>query len=271
MDADKRWRDRDQRWVAPGRLFDPSRHAVDVLPDLTRPKKFIEQHHYSGTIPPVMLAVGLFGPRAQLVGVAAFTVTTSKPVEDKYGGPLARSMCELGRFVLLPDVAYNGETWFLSRAMKLLRTEYTKRQLRAIVSFADPVEWRCGQTIVKPEHWGTIYQATNAIFPRVQPKPRSDWVPVATGRPLSNRGISKLRNGRKGREYVERQMLAAGLSARRHGEDPRAWVSRLLESGELRREPHPGNLAYLFALDVGARAILRAVHGTNPYPKRLAG
>ncbi len=46
----KRWQDRRQRWVAPGALFAKAEYSVDVIDGDTLPKRFIEQHHYAGTL-----------------------------------------------------------------------------------------------------------------------------------------------------------------------------------------------------------------------------
>jgi hypothetical protein len=229
-----------------------------------RARSFIARHHYAGTFPAERLSVGLFGPRAQLVGVAVFSVPSSNAALAKWTGMGHDAACELGRFVCTPDVAYNGETWFLARAVKLLVAE---KRIRAFVSFADPLEWRAGELVIKPAHYGTIYQASNALYAG-RADARSHLV-GRDGRPVSPRGLSKLTALDRGWEYVERQLIALGAPVRGFGEHPRTWLHRVRRAPGFTRVRHPGNHAYVFGLDDLARAQLRALHrGGQQYPKR---
>ena len=262
----KRWTDRRQRWVAPGDVFDAAGHDVDVVSGDRLAKEFIQRHHYSGSYPAARLAVGLFGPGARLAGLAVFSVPSSNAALAKWTGMGHEAACELGRFVCLPSVAYNGETWFLARAMRLLAEA---KGMRAFVSFADPLEWRADADVVKPEHWGTIYQASNALFAG-RAGARTHLV-GPDGRPISPRALSKLRALDQGWEYAERQLLALGAPSREFGEHPREWLRRARRAPGFARVRHPGNLAYVFGLDDGARASLRRLHrGGLAYPKRRA-
>lgn len=263
----KRWTERRHTWVtAAGDLFTAASHSVDVVDGDTLPKRFIARHHYAGTFPAKRLAVGLFGRRAQLVGLAVFSVPSSNAALAKWTGMGHDDACELGRFVCTPDVAYNGETWFLARAIKLLVSE---KALRAFVSFADPLEWKNGALVVKPQHFGTIYQASNALHAG-RTNPASHLV-GPDGRPVSPRGLSKLRKLSRGWEYVERQLLALGAPARGISEHPRDWLGRVRRSPGFTTQRHPGNLAYVFGLDDVARAALSKLHdGGLPYPKWCA-
>lgn len=265
MNTAKRWKDREQRWVAPGTLFDSRRHSADVL-EQPRAKAFVVQHHYHGTFPADQLNVGLFGARAQMLGVATFSVPVTNAVLTKHTGPLAAIACELGRFVCSPDVAYNGETWLLARAFRFLREE---KGMEAVVSFADPMEWRHGSLLVKPAHYGTIYQASNALYLGLA-SPRTIWI-TPNGRRLSGRALQKIRSGEKGHEYAARQLLVAGVPGREWGESPMSWLDRLKRSGVLRSERHHGNHTYVFGLSDRALAALRLLHPNRPpYPKRPA-
>lgn len=258
---DKRWFRRAQRWVAPTDrpLFDARRFSVDVLAEGRaeggRAERFVVEHHYSGTMTSTRLAVGLFGPRAQLVGVAVLGESAGPAVLPKYAGPLRDQAGELGRFVCLPDVGYNGETWFLARAFRLARRE---KGIRAVLSFADPVAREEGGQVVKPEHWGTIYQASNALHVG-RALARSHLV-APDGRVLSPRALSKLRTLDRGWEYAERQLLDAGAPRRRESETPLEWIVRVRLVPGFTTRRHPGNLAYVFGLDEQARAELRAHH-----------
>lgn len=59
----------------------------------------------------------------------------------RYTGFPPEDGVELGRFVLLPEVPFNGETWFLRRAFTALRLEKGgPGGVRSIISYADPLE-----------------------------------------------------------------------------------------------------------------------------------
>lgn len=60
------------------------------------------------------------------------------------------------------EVAFNGETWFLRRALPILHAEKT---VTAVLSYADPMERHAaGGELTKSAHVGQIYQAHNATF-----------------------------------------------------------------------------------------------------------
>lgn len=273
LDLDKRWFRRTQRWVAPPDrpLFDARRFSVDVLDEGQAPggraERFVCEHHYAGTISSTTLAVGLFGPGAQLVGVAVLGESAGPAVLPKYAGELRAHAVELGRFVCLPDVAYNGETWFLARVFKAARRE---KAIRAVLSFADPLERVAGGVVVKPAHWGTIYQASNALHVG-RSGPRTHLI-APDGRPISPRALSKLRKGERGWRYAERQLLEQGAPPRGDGESLVAWLRRVRRADGFSSQRHQGNLAYVFGLDDMARAALRAHHvdRLEPYPRRVA-
>lgn len=265
----KRWIARAQRWIAPDDrpLFDGRRYSVDVLQGDTRPRRFVTEHHYAGTMSSSRIAVGLFGPGAQLVGVAVIGGSAGPAVLPKYAGPLVDHAAELGRFVLLPEVAYNAETWFLARVFKLAARE---KGIRVVLSFADPVERRQGRVIVKPAHWGTIYQASNALH-LGRALPRTHLI-GPDGRPISPRALSKLRALDRGWEYAERQLLEAGAPRRAESESTSEWLRRIRRVPGFTTQRHPGNLVYLFGLDDLARATMRTHHAARieAYPSRAA-
>jgi hypothetical protein len=152
---------------------------------------------------------------------------------------------ELGRFVLLDDVEANGETWFLARAMRLIRRELP--QVVGGVSCSDPVQ-RVAEdgSMVLPGHVGTIYQAYNG---RHVGRTGSKWLILDRwGRALSGRALSKIRLGETGHEYAYRALLAAGAPTRMPHEDGAAYVARALRDGPFRRVRHPGNIVYTWAL-----------------------
>lgn len=268
--ADKRWRDGMERWVRPGATIDPKEFGIDALS--REPRAFVQQHHYSGSFPAARLSVGLFRKSgvapSRMVGAAVFSVPAQRATVPCYTGLEPGAGVELGRFVCLPEVAYNGETWFLRRAFAALRSE--KPEIKAVVSYSDPLERRdAGGMLCKPAHYGTIYQASNAHFAG-RSKPEMLWID-GTGRALSRRSMSKIRNGERGWEAAARRLVERGADPRRLGEEPKAWLERVLREPTFRRVRHPGNFAYVFGMDAATRDSIKAAIGSSlPYPKRHA-
>jgi len=87
--------------------------------------------HYSGTFPAARLSIGLWGPGPALVGVAVFSIPMSVAVLPRWTGLDHTEAVELGRFVCGPTVKFNGETWFLRRAFRILASE---KYCRAVLS-----------------------------------------------------------------------------------------------------------------------------------------
>lgn len=269
---DKRWRAREERWVRPDRpVFDPAGFGVEAMPGAreAHARAFVAEHHYSGTYPASRLAVGLFrkdGPCAavRLVGVSVFSMGIPCAVAKHTGMPGLAGI-ECGRFVCLPEVAYNGETWFQARAFAALQAE--KTEVRSVLSYADPLERRSAAgELCKPAHSGTIYRAGNAVYVG-----RARGGPIyltRDGKTINRRTITKIQAGDTGGPDGERVIVAAGAEPRRVGEDPRAWLARVLVEPTFRRLNHPGNLSYVFGLDREAKqtAALRA----QPFPERRA-
>jgi hypothetical protein len=91
--------------------------------------------------------------RDRLAGVCAFATPSSEAVcASVFGVEFKRSVTELHRLVLLDEVRHNAESFFISRAMKLLKQD--RPYYSAVLSFADSTQG----------HRGTIYQATNALY-----------------------------------------------------------------------------------------------------------
>jgi hypothetical protein len=172
-----------------------------------------------------------------------------------------RDGLELNRFVLLPSVPWNGESWFLARALKGLPTSCAAK---VILSYSDPVERvsRSGQSIM-PGHIGTIYQASNAIYAG-RAAPRVKWF-APDGTMLESRAMSKFATGAIGAEYAERALRDATGVARLTGETPKEYLDRL--KGYVTRFRHPGNLVYLLPLFPDVRRRLSAQYPFSGYPK----
>jgi hypothetical protein len=235
----QRWRNHRTSYRPAGEPIDPSQYGVEPI-EREVAKRFVETHHYSRTFPAARFCAGLFHRRT-LAGVAVFSVPMNQAVVPKYCGVRPNDGAELGRFVLLDSVPANGETWFLSRAFRTL-----PKTILGVVSYSDPMPRSsvAGQ-IVKPGHVGVIYQAANAAY--FGQSCKRTILLASNGEVISERALSKLRNGERGREYV-REMLS-GLGAKQLvGESDEAFVVRLLKSDMFRRVRHPGNHTYAWSL-----------------------
>ena len=268
----QRWRDRRGTYRPGGEPIDPRRFGVEAI-DRATAKRFVCQHHYSGSFPAALVCVGLHEARpftaAKLVGVAVFSQPMSQHAVPKWTNQRPEHGVELGRFVLLDHVQANGETWMLARALGVLRAE--RPQVRAVISYSDPME-RVGDdgTVTCPGHVGTIYQAASAHHAgRTRP---STLILDRHGRAVSARTMSKVRNGDRGAAGAYRTLLAHGAPARRPMESDRDYAARAIAEGPFRRVRHPGNLAYSFP--VGGKGQRRAVRAAfppgRPYVKHAA-
>lgn len=255
----QRWRRRRDTYRPAGEPIRVSRYGVALLDEQTA-KRFIVEHHYSGSYPAARCRVGLFEVGAGLVGVLVFGVPMQPAAVRKHLRVEASEGVELSRLVLLDRVPANGETWFLGQAFRRLQEE--KPGVRAVLSYADPVPrtTTAGRT-VKPGHVGTIYQAHNGVH--VGHSSARTLLLAPDGTVISARAISKLRAEDRGQDYAEAQLARAGCPARRSGESGAAYVERVTPA--LRRLKHPGNIAYAWGLD---RRTRRGLPPPLPYPKQ---
>ena len=245
----QRWRNGRERYRPAGEVFDHRCATVERI-DTAMAKVFVEREHYSGSFPAARFNAGLFVKRPfqaeRLCGVATFSVPMSQAVIPSLLDGLDPKLgVELGRFVLLDEVEANGESWTLARAFRLLREALP--EVKGVVSYCDPVprtDIHGNQT--KPGHIGTIYKAVNAT-PRGRSKARTLLL-APDGTVANERGLSKLRNGESGADYVERKLRAMGADARGLFESGADYVTRLVESGFLRKSRHPGNFAFSWTL-----------------------
>ena len=276
----------NQRWMrqisveAPIARFDPGRHSVQVIGE-AEARAFVRHHHYSGSYPAARFRVGLFrsapqgqhaaGCPADLAGVAVFSVPMNNHAIPKYCGVDPQAGVELGRFVLLDECERNAESWFLARAFELLRAH--KSGIRAVLSYSDPVPRRsaAGQVLM-PGHYGCIYQAHNARY--IGRSAARQLVMAGDGTIVSERSLSKLRNGEQGAAGAYARLIELGAPRRRPLEGDADYVARALLEGPFTRVRHPGNHAYLWAVgDRRERARVQAGFLTGKaYPKieRLA-
>lgn len=263
----QRWLHRRDRYRPAGEVIDPSKYGVELLPDDRRARSFVEANHYSGSYVAARLRAGLFCVRSpsppELVGVAVFSVPAQRAAVAHWAGTDAG--VELGRFVLLDCVPGMGETWFLSRAFRLLQAELST--VRAVLAYSDPFpRARADGSSLTPGHVGVIYQGHNAHHAGTA-RGGTLWLD-SDGRTVSRRALSKLRNEERGQAHVYRSLLARGAPPREPSEPPSDYVARVLSSGCFRPVRHPGNFVYLWAVGP-ARASTRAgFRPSLPYPRK---
>lgn len=265
----QRWTNGRDSYRPAGEPIRASEYHTDLITDAAA-KHFIAQHHYATSSPPQVLSVGLFHKRrsahSRLVGVCRFSVPMNQFAVPKHTGHEASNGCELGRLVLLDEVAANGESFFVSRALKALAVE--KPHIHAVVSYCDPLpRTRADGTLFKRGHVGTCYQALNARHVG-RAKPRT-LVMTRDGQVLSERTLSKLRNDERGSAYAYRQLLRAGCPTRNFGEPTTEYLKRALDEGDLQRVRHPGNLVYSWVIGCrkARRERARRLPDALPYPK----
>lgn len=269
VDFSQRWRDRREYRRTPGERIDPTEYGVVVLGD-REAKNFVVSHHYSGSYPAARLAVGLMRRTgvepARLVGVCVFGVPMNQRSVPLYLGLEPNDGVELSRLVLLDEVLHSGESWFVARALSLLRAE--KPGIAGVVSYADPTERRdAAGNVFKCSHWGCIYQALN--FGYAGRATARTLLLSKDGQVVSQRALSKIRNEEQGFDYASRQLLDMGAPDRRFGEDPRSWVDRVVASDAFERLKHPGNHVYLLGLERKVRRHVETIsgRGRGVYPK----
>lgn len=265
MNLTQRWRDARESYRQRGEAFDPSRFGVELIDSDTEAREFVQRHHYSGSYPAARLRVGLYRQRSwvvpELVGVAVFSVGVQpKAVPSWVPGLTPAQGIDLGRFVLLDDVPFNGETWFLRRAFAVLARELA--DVRCVLSYSDPLPRRTDAGhLVTPGHVGVIYQAKGARYAG-RTEPRSILLDK-DGRTVSARSLSKIRLEERGHEAAARSLVQRGAPVRAPGESGSAWLERALR--DFLRVRHPGQHVYLFAPD--GRALPGAALA---YPKKVA-
>lgn len=245
----QRWRNGRSSYRPAGEVFDTSRASIELVDEATA-KAFVEQHHYSRSMPAARLRVGVFVKpafgEAFLGGVMVFSVPMTQRVIPSTLKVPAEQGVELGRMVLLDSLASNAETFSLGKAFKLLRR--TLPEVRGVVAYCDPLERRDADgTLTKRGHTGTIYRAHNAVA-LGRGSARTLWL-LPDGRVASERAMSKLRAGDTGHEYAERMLRDAGAPRRETAEAGAEWILRLKKDGFLRRLAHPGNFRFAWRLD----------------------
>jgi hypothetical protein len=256
-DVCQRWR-RGGRpvWVRPDReLFDPGRYGVRLIDDDTTVRGFVQDYHYSGSLPPTLVRVGVFDikgtPAApvtepRLVGVAVITVPMRKSVVTNVYPHLEPNVqaAELGRFCLVDEVGYNAESHVLAEFRRLA----WGLGFVALVAFSDPYARTTTDGLeVKRGHHGTIYKAGNAAEHGTS-YPRTLRL-LPDGRVLSDRTRQKIRKQESGHAAAELVLIKKyGAPVMRAGEHPAAWLARAESAIGVRRQRHLGNKRFLIKL-----------------------
>lgn len=267
--ACQRWNRGRSRWAPTREVIEPARFGVEQITE-RQAKAFICAHHYSGSVPPIRRAYGLMRIERggiRLVGACAFTVPMQPAAVSRWCRVSAPEGIELGRLVLLDDVAFNGESFFVARALRQLHEALP--DLRAVLSYSDPVpRHRLDGTTVLRGHVGTVYQSLGMSHLGRSAKRTLYLAPDASV--VSERSLSKIRNGERGAEGAYRNLVALGAPPIRPGESGAGYLRRALDDGPFRRLRHPGNLVYVTAL--GGRkekkAHLQRLPQALPYPKQ---
>lgn len=268
VDFEQRHRERRVFYVEPTRRFLPRGYSVDALDEVPA-KHFVETHHYSGTYPAARWRFGLFAPGGRLVGVCVFSHPSNDRVLTSRFPGAAKDSTELGRLVLLDEVGFNGESWFVSRCFPTLR----RAGVRGVVSFSDPLARDdVHGRVVHQGHLGVIYRGLGARYTGLA-TPRTLHL-LPDGSVFSARTAQKVRSLERGWLYGVQQLVRQGAAACpvHPGEEglpgarvaAAAWLKTWLERlGRKRR--HQGNLTYLWAFDEEAQAALPIA---LPYPSR---
>ncbi|MFJ5850456.1 hypothetical protein [Streptomyces sp. NPDC092903] len=180
--------------------------------------------------------------------------------------PYAESV-ELARLVLTDSVPANGESFCVSRALRLA----AERGVRGVVSFADPLPRRRvtadGVVIGSPGHLGVVYQALGARFSG-RATPRSLCL-LPDGSVLSARSKSKITGREVGMGGVIRRLEVFGARPLGPDDEPGRWLAEILPAIGARSARHPGNLRYLLTAARTRAERSRVVYGmpSLPYPK----
>lgn len=258
--GNQRWEERRARFRPLGERIDPREYEVAELAgdgSDTTARAFVEAHHYSGSYPSAKYRVCLYR-RGSLVGAAVFSTPCRPEVVTNVfpGGDIDR-LLELGRFVLLDEVAGNGESWFLARAFAILRD-----RVDGVVSFSDPMPRRTAAgALVMPGHVGVIYQAANARY-RGRSKGETLHL-LPDGRAIHRRALAKIKNGERGGRGTVERLVSFGAAPLELERAPLADRRRWLETWMpriTRPFAHPGNHRYAWTLN---RAV-RIPHGPDP-------
>jgi hypothetical protein len=261
----QRWRHGRDSYRPSGETIDTGRHEVRVIDEKTA-KAAVLDWHYARSYPVAGVGAGLFRKmpfrQEELAGVAVFSVPMNPRSIPKHTGVSADHGIELGRFVLTDEVEGNGEKFFLARALRLLKE--TLPEIRAVLSYSDPVPRQLNDIVIKNGHVGVIYSASNFVH-LGRSGAETLLISRRDGRVVSRRALSKIRNNETGRDYALRQLRDLGAPALLAGEAAKDYLDRVLHSDAFLKFRHPGNYVYAMALgDRKERRLMTAAMAPSP-------
>jgi hypothetical protein len=241
----QRWQDRRSVYRIAGiygERFNSRLYEVAEIADDTTALAFVTRHHYSGSYSAAIKRFGLYR-REELVGLFVGSGGNGKKVLPKTFPDAEGRPIECSRFVLLPEVEADGETWFKARCRELLvRDGFT-----GLLAFSDDIARTDSKGVeVFGGHLGIIYQASNALF-LGRATARTIWL-LPDGRVFNERSIQKVRAGERGWRGAARTLENLGAPTPPEDEaGRRAWLYHWLRA-LLRSKRHPGNLKYAWRL-----------------------
>lgn len=259
------------QWHLPpdSRPFDKSQYTVEIVPRSdpdywNAALQFVIDNHYARGLPNVQpsdtVVHALVHRSGKLSGVAIYISQPGGHQEKDSLGPSSitsvfpggiQEALELNRFILLPEVGYNGETWFLDKSRKLL----LKQGYRGFTSFSDP-HARLSESgeVVKHGHYGTIYKGAGLVY-LGQARPESFWFKPDWTLLAYPTGIAKIRSGKVGWSNQVRRLVESGARPPRSLaagepdiEELNAWVDRWLPR-LARKVRVPGKHKFAFLTD----------------------
>lgn len=149
---------------------------------------------------------------------------------------------DLGRFVLLPELEGNAETFFLRRALWGLARD--KPEYDLVISMSDPMSYRTREgRLISPGHYGGIYIGAGLRHVgRSRPEKRRL---AQNGRIVNGRMLAKARKPTEsGHDGAIETLIGLGAPPPKEGESSAAYVARALQSEAFYEVDHPGNLVY---------------------------
>lgn len=241
--GEQRWRDRHSTFVLPADgVFEPTGWQVRPL-DEAAARDFVRQHHYSGTWVAAQHRFGLVHDTGLLGGVCVFGVPMSARVLTNAFPDLVpfSQAVELSRLVLLDDLAFNAESWFVARALRKLKAE----GIKAVISFSDPVPRVHDGRLEFAGHIGTTYKASNAAY---LGRGTARTLTMVGGQVISDRSLQEVRAEERGAQYVVDRPVTAGASRPTAGTTGAQWLPGALVEAGATRLRHGGNHRDAFTL-----------------------
>jgi len=259
----QRWREgRDSYRLDPREPINTNRYEIAAIEGKgsdTICRAFISEHHYLRTMPAARFRLGLYRGGA-LVGVAVYAVPGGDRIARASFPFLDRmEVVTLGRLVLLDDVEYRGESWFVRECHRRIYRE----GIKGVISFSDPIP-RCTEAgvLVTPGHVGTVYQSLNALYTG-KSKAMTKRLFRDDASEVACRSASKIRAKARGETDPKkiRSWRSAVAEYVRHGAQPpevdggpelQAWLDEATALTTVEFW-HSGNARYVFGLDKRVR------------------